>query len=389
MIGEFRQVLASLRAKVSNAFTKRQEMASILNEAKVDLASGNFELASRHASRILSSKSASRTSHLVAEFLLVQVRSRQGLFSGVLDQLNSLYERVPRTNVALQAMVGNEIVRTCFRSGNLGIGAQRGEALYREHEKDWPSVEIVELLCQLSSCHYHRGDTERAEEVVVKALALAESSKSPKSLTQSYWQSCVLSINRGDLVLALQFVLDAKHWAQIAGLQQVLPKLNYNAALIMLDLPNPDFETIQRLAEATYLDLSSQNNAEGVAYVRTNLSELALRHEDCESALLYAQRGLNEIPQEIPGPKAPLLVQVAKVFARMGNFTEAPAQLRAAVDHMESLEPSRELAKQWGHIARVYVEVGLTDRGVYAYEKAIQMSGLLREEQEAKVNQVW
>ena len=48
-------------------------------------------------------------------------------------------------------------------------------------------------------------------------------------------------------------------------------------------------------------------------------------------------------------------------------------------------ELSREVAKQWGLIARVYVEVGLTDRGVYAYEKAIQMSGLLREAQDSFV----
>jgi len=375
-----------LLAKITSLSTKKQEIALNLNQARVSLNEGNFDLAAEYANFVLTSRKASKNSTLTAELLLVQTRARQGLFTGLLDQLETLFKKISKSNAALQASVGNEILRVCHRSGNLGIGAMRGEEFLRDCAPNWPEDEVVELLCQLSSCHFHRGDSARAEEVVSEALKLIEGSGSAKAKTQTLWQSSLLTMNKGDLVLALQLVSNAKHWAQVAGLQHVVPILNNNAALIMLDLPNSDLSRVHKLAESAYLEMASQNNPGGAAYACTILSEVALRQEDFAIALMYAKKGLAELPLEIPGPKTALLVQIAKVLARMGIYDDAMFGLFDAVEHMEQLEPSRELAQQWGDIARVFVEVGLTERGVYAYEKAIQMSGLLREEHDSKVN---
>lgn len=371
--------------KFANLFAKRQEISSHLNQARVALATGNFEIAKSYADRVLKSKMASKNSRLTSELVLIQVNARQGSFAGLLDQLEILFKRISKSNSELQAQVGNEILKVCNRSGNFGIGALRGEELLRDYSSNWPEGEVVELLCQLSSCHFHHGDAIRADEVATRALTIAENSKRAKALTQTYWQSSYLNINRGELSLAYQQVMEAKHWAQMAGLREVIPILNNNAALIMLDLPNADLAEIHKLAESAYLDMSSQNNPGGCAYACQILSEIALRQEDYEGALTYAKKGLEALPPEIPGPKTALLVQVAKVRTRMMNFDDAMVDLALAKDFMERLDPSRELAKQWGDIARVFVEVGLADRGVYAYEKAIQMSGLLREEQDSKV----
>ncbi len=379
-------MLEALRTKVARIRADQYEISLNLNQAKVALTAGNFDLAVEHANRVLAAKKVSKNSILAAELLLIQVKSRQGSFLGLLDQLELLFKKVPRSNTELQAQIGNEILRVCHRSGNLGIGAQRGEELVREFSSSWPEIEIVELLCQLSSCHFHRGDSARAEEVVSRALEITNRSKFAKARTQTLWQSSTLTTIRGDLSLALQQATEAKHWAQIAGMQHVIPILNNNAALIMLDLPNADLSYIHKLAESAYLEMSSQNNPGGSAYACEILSEIALRQEDYENALMYAKKGLAELPSEIPGPRASLLVQVAKIHTRMGDYADAKPELFIATEHMEQLEPSRELAKQWGDIARVFVEVGLADRGIYAYEKAIQMSGLLREEQDSRVN---
>lgn len=377
-------MLTSLQSRFASAITK-QEIDSNLNQANVALMAGNFDLASDYANLVLNEKRASKNSKLAADLLLIKVRSRQGLFSGVLDKLELLFKKVRQSNPELQARVGNEILRVCYRSGNLGIGAQRGEELVHEFSSRWPEIEVVELLCQLSSCHFHRGDSARAEEVVSRALEITNRSRFAKSRTQTLWQSSALTTDRGDLSLALQQAKEAKHWAQIAGMQHVIPILNNNAALIMLDLPDADLSRIHRLAESAYLEMASQNNPGGSAYACEILSEVALRQEDYENALMYAEKGLDELPPEIPGPRASLLVQVAKIRTRMGDYAVAKSELFIATEHMEQLEPSRELAKQWGDIARVFVETGLADRGIYAYEKAIQMSGLLREEQDTKV----
>lgn len=378
-------MLNFLPREFAGLFPKKQEISSSLNQARVALDAGNLNLAQSHAYFVLKSKRASRNSRFTAELVLIQVKARQGSFLGLLDQLERLFSKISKSNPELQARIGNEILRVCNRSGNFGFGALRGEELLHNFSSHWPEAEKVELLCQLSSCHFHYGDAERADEVATLALSLAENSKKAKALTQSYWQSSYLNINRGDLFLAYQQVIEAKYWAQVAGLRDILPILNNNAALIMLDLPNADLSQIHNLAESAYLDMASQNNPGGSAYACQILSEIALRQEDFEGALMYAERGLRDLPPEISGPKTALLVQVAKVRTRMRRLEEAMADLVAATEHMEHLNPSRELARQWGDIARVFVEAGLTDRGVYAYEKAIQMSGLLREEEDSKV----
>ncbi len=361
------------------------ETALALNQASVALKDGNFDLASEYARKVLGSRRLPRNSRLTAELVLIQTKSRQGHFLGVFDELDSLFRRVPKRNVGLQARVGNEIVWACFRSGNLGMGAAKGEELVREYSSNWSDADSVELLCQLAVCHSCRGDSARAEELVFRSLELAEKSSSPKALAQSHWQSSIMLIDRGDLTLAMQQVTKAKKWADLAGLHNAIPPLNHNAALILLQLPNADLDRIQKLAESAYLEAASQNDNSNVAFAREILSEVALRREEFTLALSHAKKGLVEMSKEIPGPKVSLLVQVAKVLARMGNYEESTIELVRATDQMEQEEPSRELAKQWGDIARVFVEVGLTDRGVYAYEKAIQMSGLLREEQDSFV----
>lgn len=379
-------MLTSLKVKFAHAQSRKQEIDSNLNQANVALSTGNFDLAASYANQVLSARKVSRHSKLVAELLLIQVGTRQSKFSGVIDELDLLLKQVPQSDTNLQAKVANEIMRTCFYSDNLAMGTQKGEEFYLNYEKTWSEPEIVELLCQLSSCHFHRGDSTRAEELMKRALSLAKFSKSPKALTQSLWQASSLMETRGDLPMAYDHANEAMHWAQVAGLRDVIPVLNRNKALIMLDLPEADLSRIYELAESTYLHSLTQNNPRSVAYACQILSEVALRREDFENSLSFALKGLTELPPEVPGPKASLLVQVAKVHARMGNYTEAKTHIHAAAEHMEKLEPSKELARQWGDLARVYVEVGLTDRGVYAYEKAIQMSGLLREEQETRVS---
>lgn len=228
--------------------------------------------------------------------------------------------------------------------------------MLRLYGRAWPKGDVVELLCQLSSCHFLRGDSARAEEVVQQTLVLADQADCPKGRAQSLWQSATFAEVRGELDLAVDQIGQARHWAGIAGLRKVMIALNHNAAVIMLERPGADLSSIHNLAEANYLEASSQYYPEGVAYACEILSEVGLRQEEYETALMYAKKGLTELPRDIHGPKASLLVHVAKV-----------------------------LAKQWGDIARVYVEIGLTDRGVYAWEKALQMSGLLREEQDSFV----
>lgn len=359
-----------------------QEIALSVNMAKVALSSGDFNSARDYANQVLAFPGVPATAHLAATVVLLQVRAREGLFEGLLDDFERLFKENTFVAPDLRARLGNEIMSVCFRSGNLALGVQRGEEMLRDYSSDWPETEVVEMLCLLASCHYHRGDTPRAAEIVSRALKLAEKCKSPKAMVQSYWQSSMLAESRGDLPLALNHITTAMHWTKLAELDQVLPILNDNAARWMLELPNPDFARIHSLAESAYLDLASQNNPGHAAYTCATLSEVEVRLGNYEEALMYARKGLTELPLGIPGPRASLYCQEAKVLFRMGRVDDAKAILEVAVNHMSAMTPSKELALYWGEIARVFVEVGLHNRAIGAYEQAIAVAAMSQAEQE-------
>lgn len=360
---------------------KDQEIDWALNVAQVSLSSGDLDVARDYANRVIDSVRGGSSTSLAASVILLQVKARKGTFEGVLDELEQLFSSSPFAAPDLRARIGNEIVRVCFHSGNLGMGAQRGEEMLREHASAWPDVEVVELLCRVGSCHFHRGDTQRASEVVGRALRLAEKCNSPKALVQSQWQSSMLAETRGDLTLALSHITAAMHWSKMAELNDVLPILNDNAAKIMLELPNPDLVRIHGLAEVAYLNLTSQNDPFHAAYACITLSEVELRQGNHANALMYVKKGLNELPDAMPGPRASLYCQEAKVLFRMGMVEESKLQLERAIQHMHEMPPSKELAIYWGEVARVFVEVGLKDRAIYAYERAISVTAASQAEQ--------
>ncbi len=360
-----------------------QEREFNLNTAKVALSSGDLDLADDYASQVLkfSPEGVEDVASIAASVVLLQVKARRGLFEGVLDRLEQLFKDYPKVAPELRARIGNEIVRVCFRSGNLALGVQRGEALLMEHGQSWPETEIVELMVQLAGCHFRRGDIPRATEIIGRALKLAEKCKSPKAMVQSYWQASVLANLRGDVNLALSQITEAMHWTKLAELHQVLPILNDNAAKWMLDMPEPDLTRIHALAESAYLDLASQNNPGHAATTCITLSEVELRLGNFEKALMYARKGLAELPPEIPGPKASLLSQEAKVLFSLGRIEESFAQLEQAMAHLRTLAPDRELAIHWGEIARVFVEMNHKDYAIYAYEQAIAVGSASQAEQ--------
>ena len=360
-----------------------QERELNLNTAKVALSSGDLELAEDFANQVLKFgvDGVQDAASLAACVVLLQVSARRGLFDGVLDQLEQLLKDHPNAAPDLRSRIGNEIIRVCFRSGNMALGVQRGEALLMEYAEAWPETEVVELMVQLAGCHFRRGDTPRATEIIGRALKLAEKCKSPKAMVQSYWQASVLANLRGDVKLALSQITEAMHWTKLAELNQVLPILNDNAAKWMLDMPNADLDQIHNLAESAYLDLASQNNPGHAAYTCITLSEVEMRRGSFDKALMYVRKGLAELPPEIPGPKASLFSQEAKVLFKLGKFDESFMQLDRAMEHMRTMAPDRELATHWGEIARVFVEMGYKDRAIYAYEQAIAVGNAAQAEQ--------
>lgn len=360
-----------------------QERELNLNTAKVALSSGDLEIAEDFAKQVLmfGPEGIQDMASLAASVVLLQINARRGLFEGVLDQLEQLLKDNPKAAPELRSRIGNEIIRVCYRSGNLALGVQRGEAMLLEYSDHWPETEIVELMVQLAACHFHRGDTQRASEIVARALRLAEICKSPKAIAQSQWQSSMLAGQRGDLTLALSHIREAMHWSKVAEWKEVMPLLNDNAAKIMLDMNNPDLVQIHNLAEAAYLDLSSQNNPGHAAYMLITLSEVELRAGRYESALDYVNKALRELPAEILAPRASLFSQSAKILLRMGMFEEAVTQLELATYQMSGMSPSRELATHWGEIARVFVEMDQKDRAIYAYEQAIVVGNASQAEQ--------
>ena len=181
----------------------------------------------------------------------------------------------------------------------------------------------------------------------------------------------MLAESRGDLSLAIYHITNALHWSKVAELTDVVPALNNNAARILLELPNPDLDQIHNLAEVAYIHFTSQNHSVPAAYACLTLSEVELLRDNPSNALMFVRKGLTELPEEVHGPRARLLCLEAKVLFKLGMVEESQIQLERALRHVVDMEPSKEVAISWGEVARVFVEMGLQERAIDAYEKAL------------------
>ena len=65
----------------------------------------------------------------------------------------------------------------------------------------------------------------------------------------------------------------------------------------------------------------------------------------------------------------------------MGKIEDSQLQLERAIHHMKEMSPSKELAIYWSEVARVFVELGLKDRAIFAYEQAITVGAASQAEQ--------
>jgi len=354
------------------------EISLNLNMAEVALSAGEFEQAENYANQVLAISRMATSAALSAQVVVLRVKVRKGLFNGVIDELEHLLRAHPNADPTIQARIGNEIIHACFQSGNLGLGAQRGEELVREVAGRWPQTEFVALLCKLASCHFHRGDTARACEMTDRALELAKELQDPKAMMESEWYSAHADRLRGDLAQAEQHITQAASWSKIAELKVMQPVISSDAALFMLDAPNPDFERIHNLAEAAYLDFMAQNFPGLAAGACKTLSEVALRQGKYVEALEYARTGLAVLPQGLTWPQSGLYCQELKILAKMGKLQESELLVARTISHMEQMAPSRELAEYWRELARAFVEIGQSERANYAYEKAFSASTVPR-----------
>lgn len=367
-------------------FRTRDKISSQLNLAWNALKSGDFPAAREHAEHVLRSKRLGRDNAVNAHLILLKMKTQAGEFDGLLDELEELFRANPRVRSHTRAALANEIIRVSHRSRNLGIGAVRGEEFITGISRNWPDTEVVEMLCQVASCHFLRGDLDRAEKLVLRALDLAQTSKSPQALAQSSWQLSSLAIGRGNMPMSISHNQQARKWAEIAEMSRVLPILNSNAAAILLELPDQNLQEIHDLAEAAYLELIAQHDPGSAAYACVNLAEVELRRKNFEEALKYVEMGLHELPLEVPGPRADLLIQKAKIMARIGTYEDAELLANNAATLLKEMESSRFLATSWAHLARVFVEAGLPERGLFAYEQALQIAGVIREETEESLD---
>lgn len=366
----------------------RDEIYLELNTAWDAFEKGDYESATLHSRNVINKSEPGTDAAVKGQLILLKMKTRKGLFAGLLDELEELFQGNLRISAGTQAAIANEIIRICQRSENLALGAQRGEVMIRDFSHQWPDVEVVELLCQVAACHFLRGDVNRSEELITRAIHLAQESNSPKSLAQSYWQMSSVSAGRGNMPISLSQNEEARHWAKLAEMNRILPILNSNAAAILLELPAQDLPHIHQLAESAYLELTALNDPASASYACVTLAEVELRQFNFQGAHAYVDRGLAELPPEIPGPRASLYIQKAKILARTGNYMNSEAQAENAIKILQTMDASQPVATSWGHLARVFVEIGQVDRGAYAYEQALQIAGVVREEPEMEIRRI-
>ena len=227
-------------------------------------------------------------------------------------------------------------------------------------------VEIIRFSCLLGYALSDRGDFDRAEAVVTKALAAGRESFDPYMRARVYWSKAKLHIDQGDADAASRYAYQA-----LAALEMT-EDLHYTGlahqliAHIELERDHPE-DALEHLEEGWRLVEQTGTPIERAHFLVEEARALA-RLGEREKAALLAAEIIGLLDDAEPAEVGRVYAVLADIAVGLEDHDRARELYGTAVELLESNTPNRDLIEVYAKLANVLEEQGRTDEA-YAYMK--------------------
>jgi tetratricopeptide (TPR) repeat protein len=357
-----------------------QRLEGDIRQARMALENGRVEQAQRRFSALVANDTVQRFDGLrqEAEFGLARSIEAGGDSAGSIPILRGLLDR-PGRGMAMSRRVGISIAltRCLLGSQDLGGAIEFAEGTLAELGKEGWTDDLMELASTLLSCYYERGDTLRAEQFAAELLAAADKLGSPRAIVAANWNAAThLDIaGRGDEALPL--IERAMAVQEEFGEPRNLARLRLQYAFILLRNRPEDAALCRDLllrAEQEIRESSASTADLGLCFFYLARAEIVL--QDIEAAAEYSRRGFVTMGRSNADAQADAHLLLGREYLRLARSQEAAVEVKAAIELLDTLPPTRQNSECWFEAANLMEKLGDDEGSRAAYQRAMEGGGV-------------
>jgi transcriptional regulator with XRE-family HTH domain len=295
----------------------------------------------------------------------------------------------------------NIAISRCRREmGDVAGGVAVAESAFArvtERPAQWDE-ETVRLGATLATAYVERGDLLSAGRLAGLLIERADALGSPRARMAAYWQAAVVAKHRADYETAVAY---GERALALLGERSELRDLSRlrgeYGTLMLLARPQDPGRARDELERAVRELTAMSAGALDIAWCLTELARVEIvmgrpgRAADrageavdllsggAGDAYGHAGAGRPDDSQgggELRRAAAGALIVLAEARLRLGRDQDAAEVLGRATACLERMEPSREAAQGWFHIAELLGEAGTERDRAEAYRRALTCAGL-------------
>ena len=239
------------------------------------------------------------------------------------------------------------------------------------------SDETVKLGATLAAAYLERGDLVSARQLADRLIERAEAIGSPVARMAAYWEAAIVAKYEADFETAVAHGESALALLSEAADVRNLSRLRGEYGTLMLLARPHDAERARDELQRAMRELTATAADEiDIAWCLTELARAEIAMGQPGKAADRAGEALDLLGGELRPATAGVLIVLGEARILLGREEDAAEVLGRAIACLEQVEPSREAAQGWFHLAELLADAGTEGRRAEAYRRALACAGL-------------
>ncbi len=239
------------------------------------------------------------------------------------------------------------------------------------------SDETVKLGATLVAAYLERGDLVSARQLADRLIERANAVGSSVARMAAYWEAAIAARYQADFETAVTYGERALALLSEAADLRNLSRLRGEYGTLMLLARPHDAERARDELQRAMGEMTATSAGEiDVARCLTELARAEIAMGRPDKAADLAREALDLLGGEPRLATAGALIILGEARIRLGHEDEASEILGRAMVCLEHMEPSREAAEGWFHLAELLAEAGTEQERAEAYRRALTCAGL-------------
>ena len=352
-----------------------------LARAEVSVEVGDFEAALRELDAIDRLFAGQDEPDLRAEFHYWRGRAMEGLTrtdSAIRELLTAVEISARRGSTYREIEMGIDLARCLRIRGDLGAALDRVNRLEQQLPAELEGSPLHgKLLSAAIGLYVLRGDSAMARVMADRAQRVIAAHSDPLARGHVMWNSSLAAEANADADGALLLATEAARLMRAGTAPALLGRLHAAIAFLHTRVTPPDLDSAERELRAARVAFGAQMVALDASTLLAEEARVQWLRGDFATALASARAALDALqgrPNSLLAANAHLMS--ARALASLGERERSREQFHAAQRILGATEPSRNSAVGWRELGDVYLNLGMADDAVLAYQLALSDAGL-------------